>query len=105
PTGTVALTRALGGTTFATATLVPTGPATSRATFSVTYPVPSLTGGLAYYFDYSGDAMYAANTSDQFVETIAHTVAGATVKPGRLAFGTHPVGSSTTGTITLTSAG
>ena len=71
----------------------------------MTYPVVSLIGSMAYYFTYSGDAMYAANTSDQFVETVTHTVAGATVKPGKLAFGTHRVGSSTTKTLTLTSAG
>ena len=50
-----------------------------QATFSVTYPAVPLTGGLTYYFTYNGDAVYAANTSDPFAETVSHTVPGATV--------------------------
>jgi hypothetical protein len=107
PTGTVALSRALGGMTYATGTLVPTGVATSQVKIPVTYPAGSLIGSLAYYFTYSGDTVYAANTSDQFVETLTHTVAvaGVTLNPGHLAFGTHPVDSTSTKTITIKSTG
>ncbi len=104
PTGTVTFYAALpaGPRSLGTAALTASGAATSTARVT-TSTLPA--GRVGLYAVYAGDATYFSDTSPTVFETVTTGSASATVTPTGLDFGRHPVGSTSTKSVTVTSKG